>query len=46
MDFLKNFIEETVGLLGTDRCMGALNWWKDGAAADSDVVGDIGPDPI
>jgi hypothetical protein len=23
-----------------------LNWWKDGAAPDSDVVGEIGPDPI
>jgi predicted TIM-barrel fold metal-dependent hydrolase len=46
MEFLKDLIEETVDLFGTDRCMVALNWWKDGATADSDGVSDIGPDPV
>jgi predicted TIM-barrel fold metal-dependent hydrolase len=46
MKFLKDLIEETVDLFGTDRCMVALNWWKDGATADSDGVSDIGPDPV
>jgi predicted TIM-barrel fold metal-dependent hydrolase len=46
MEFLKNLIEETVDLFGADRCMVALNWWKDGATSDSDGVSDIGPDPV
>jgi predicted TIM-barrel fold metal-dependent hydrolase len=46
MQFLKDLIEETVDLFGTDRCMVALNWWKDGATADSDGVSDMGPDPV
>jgi predicted TIM-barrel fold metal-dependent hydrolase len=46
MDFLKDLIEETVDLFGTDRCMVALNWWKDGATADSDGASNIGPDPV
>jgi predicted TIM-barrel fold metal-dependent hydrolase len=44
--FLKDLIEETVDLFGTDRCMVASNWWKDGATSDSDGVSDIGPDPV
>lgn len=46
MQFLKEIIEETVDLFGSDRSMVALNWWKDGATSDADGFSDIGPDAV
>ena len=39
-------IQEKVDLFGPDRCMVALNWWKDAAMSDSDGLGSIGPSPL
>ena len=43
---LKQLVQETVELFGPNRCMVALNWWKDGATSDADGMSDVGPDPV
>jgi predicted TIM-barrel fold metal-dependent hydrolase len=43
---VRRLVRETVELFGTDRCMIALNWWKEGAISDSDGLSDAGPDPV
>ena len=43
---LKQLIHETIELFGPNRCMVALNWWKDGATSDADGMSSVGPDPV
>jgi predicted TIM-barrel fold metal-dependent hydrolase len=43
---LRQLVQETVKLFGADRCMVALNWWKDAATSDADGRSDVGPDPV
>jgi predicted TIM-barrel fold metal-dependent hydrolase len=43
---VKQLVHETVRLFGANRCMVALNWWKDAATSDADGRSDVGPDPV
>jgi predicted TIM-barrel fold metal-dependent hydrolase len=45
-EILRDFVLEIVNLFGVNRCMVALNWWKDAATSDSDGKSDVGPDPV
>ena len=42
----KQLCREVVTLFGPQRCMVALNWWKDGACSDADGNSDVGPNPV
>lgn len=43
---LKDLCHEVVQLFGPERCMIALNWWKNGALSDADGTCNVGPDPV
>ena len=42
----KQLCREVVTLFGPQRCMVALNWWKNGACSDADGNSDVGPNPV
>jgi predicted TIM-barrel fold metal-dependent hydrolase len=46
VELMKNLVREVVDMFGVDRCMVALNWWKDGACSDADGLSSVGPDPV
>lgn len=43
VDIIGGLCRETVDLFGPERCMVATNWFQDGAMADSDGKGEVGP---
>ncbi|CAB9531798.1 amidohydrolase 2 [Seminavis robusta] len=45
-EFLQSLVREVVALFSPQRCMAALNWWKNGAVSDSDFLSDVGPTPM
>jgi predicted TIM-barrel fold metal-dependent hydrolase len=46
VELMRQLVRETVGLFGPNRCMVALNWYKDAATSDGDGMSDVGPDPV
>jgi predicted TIM-barrel fold metal-dependent hydrolase len=46
VELMKKLVQEVVDMFGADRCMVALNWWKDGACSDADGLSSVGPDPV
>lgn len=45
-EVVKSLVQETLQLFTPQRCMVALNWWKNAAISDSDFLSDIGPTPM
>jgi predicted TIM-barrel fold metal-dependent hydrolase len=43
---LKSLVQEILVLFGPQRCMVALNWYKNAAVSDSDGLSDVGPTPL
>ena len=43
---VKQLVTEVLEWFGPNRCMAALNWWKDAATSDSDGMSAIGPSPM
>lgn len=43
---VQSLVREVVTLFGADRCMVALNWWKDAATSDADGRSARGPSPV
>ena len=43
---LGKLVRETIDLFTPQRCMVALNWWKNGAVSDLDFLSDVGPSPV
>jgi predicted TIM-barrel fold metal-dependent hydrolase len=43
---VQTLVREVVTLFGADRCMVALNWWKDAATSDADGRSARGPSPV
>ena len=46
VELMKQLVRETVARFGPNRCMVALNWYKDGVTSDADGMSDVGPDPV
>lgn len=43
---MRDLVREVVALFGAERCMVALNCWKNEACSDADGLSDIGPSPV
>jgi predicted TIM-barrel fold metal-dependent hydrolase len=43
---LKSLVQEVLVLFGPQRCMVALNFWKNAAVSDSDFLSNVGPTPL
>lgn len=46
VNMMMEIVREVVEMFGPNRCMVALNWWKDESCSDSDGLSDVGPSPL